>query len=315
MRKPLDGAATATMISLCLIWGAQQVALKSIATDVHPTMQIVIRSVVAGGLVWLVARMFLRERWLPDVWHRSGFIVAMFFAVGWFFATQGLRWTSASHMIVFTYTSPLFAAIGLHLRLPEERMSAGQWGGMLLAFSGLAITFLSPREGDASIDPVRGLLGDFLGVCAGACWGSATVAVRTSRMSEAPASQVLFYQMVGAVILLGPIAWVTGNATLTLTPLVVASLSFQTLIVSFASYLVWFWMLRRYLAARMGGMSLLTPLFGVLLGAMLLGEQTSFRFLLGAAATVVGLVLINRRGIRVIPVSQSGSNPSDSRAP
>ncbi|MNJ68631.1 hypothetical protein D3C77_648970 [compost metagenome] len=53
----------------------------------------------------------------------------------------------------------------------------------------------------------------------------------------------------------------------------------------------------------MGGMSLLTPLFGVLLGSLLLGEQTSARFLLGAAATVVGLVMINIRGVPVIPTA------------
>ncbi|MNN44326.1 EamA-like transporter family protein [compost metagenome] len=182
-------------------------------------------------------------------------------------------------------------------------MSSGQWAGMLLAFSGLAITFLSPRHAQDGIDTMQGLLGDFFGICAGACWGAATVAVRTSRMSEAPATQVLFYQMVGAVILLGPIAWIAGHTDLTLTPLAIASLSFQTLVVSFGSYLIWFWMLRRYLAARMGGMSLLTPLFGVLLGSLLLGEQTSARFLLGAAATVVGLVMINIRGVPVIPTA------------
>lgn len=293
MRKSVDGAATAVMVLLCLIWGAQQVAIKAVASDITPIMQIVIRSGVAAALVWLIGKWIMREEWLPNVWRRAGLVVAVLFAAEFLLVAQGLRWTSASHMAVFLYTAPLFAAIGLHLRLPEERLSAIQWLGMSLAFAGIAITFLMPRDGVAvHLAFTDSLLGDLLGLCAGASWGFTTVAVRTSRLSEA-ATQTLFYQLAGAFLFLLPLSLLLGQHAVTFSTNALASLIFQTLIVSVASYLIWFWMLRRYFAARLGVLAFMSPLFGVLMGYLWLGEQTSFGFLLGASLTIVGLLVVN----------------------
>ncbi|MBD8617018.1 DMT family transporter [Pseudomonas putida] len=294
MRKSVDGTATAVMVLLCLIWGAQQVAMKAVAGDIAPIMQIAVRSGVAAILVWLIGKWIMRESWLPGVWCRSGLVVAVLFAGEFLFVAEGLRWTSASHMAVFLYTAPLFAAIGLHLRLPEERLGAPQWFGMSLAFAGIAITFLMPRDGTAiQMDSANSLLGDLLGLCAGATWGFTTVAVRTSRLSEAPATQTLFYQLAGAFLLLLPLSLLAGPSSMSFSSGAVASLLFQTLIVSVASYLIWFWMLRRYLAARLGVLAFMSPLFGVLMGHLWLKEQTSFGFLLGASLTIVGLLVVN----------------------
>ncbi|EFQ63139.1 DMT family transporter [Pseudomonas poae] len=294
MRKSVDGAATAVMVLLCLIWGAQQVAMKAVAGDIAPIMQVAFRSGVAACLVWLIGKWIMREVWLPNIWCRSGLVVAVLFAAEFLFVAQGLRWTSASHMAVFLYTAPLFAAIGLHLRLPEERLSSLQWLGMSLAFAGIAITFLMPRDGVATqLAITDSLLGDLLGLCAGAAWGFTTVAVRTSRLSEAPATQTLFYQLAGAFLLLLPLSLLAGQSPMIFSNGAVASLVFQTLIVSVASYLIWFWMLRRYLAARLGVLAFMSPLFGVFMGHLWLGEQTSFGFLLGASLTIVGLLVVN----------------------
>lgn len=282
------------MVLLCLIWGGQQVAMKAVAGDIAPVMQVAVRSGVAAALVWLTGKWIMRELWLPRVWYRSGLVVAVLFAGEFLFIAQGLRWTSASHMAVFLYTAPLFAAIGLHLRLPEERLSAIQWLGMSLAFAGIAITFLMPRDGTAIQSAnAHSLLGDLLGLCAGATWGFTTVAVRTSRLSEAPATQTLFYQLAGAFLVLLPLSLLTGQSAMIFSTDAVASLLFQTLIVSVASYLIWFWMLRRYLAARLGVLAFMSPLFGVLLGYLWLAERTSFGFLLGAGLTIVGLLVVN----------------------
>ncbi|MBX7276742.1 hypothetical protein K2E96_18890 [Pseudomonas sp. ERGC3:05] len=52
-------------------------------------------------------------------------------------------------------------------------------------------------------------------------------------------------------------------------------------------------MLRRYLAARLGVMAFMTPLFGVLMGYLLLDEHTTLGFLRGAGLTVAGLLMVN----------------------
>ena len=123
-----------------------------------------------------------------------------------------------------------------------------------------------------------------------------TVVVRVTRMAALPASQTLIYQLaVGAAWLLLA-SFLFGQTEFRMTPLVWASLAFQSVFVSFLSYLVWFWLLRKYLASRLGVFSFLTPLFGLVLGAWLLGEPVGAGFLGGTLLVVSGVVLLSGYG-------------------
>jgi drug/metabolite transporter (DMT)-like permease len=62
---------------------------------------------------------------------------------------------------------------------------------------------------------------------------------------------------------------------------------------SFVSLLVWFWLLRHYLASRLGVLTFLTPVIGVVLGAVMLGEQLEAQFILGAAVVLLGITTVS----------------------
>ncbi|MCW2311198.1 EamA family transporter [Rhodoferax antarcticus] len=68
------------------------------------------------------------------------------------------------------------------------------------------------------------------------------------------------------------------------------------MLVSFASFLTWFWLLRHYLAARLGVFSFLTALFGMGFGVWLLGEPLEPRFVLGATLVLAGVMLVSSHG-------------------
>ena len=294
-RQALDTKAITLMLVLCAIWGMQQVVLKATATDISPIMQIALRSGVAAVLVGLVMWWRKERMSLSDGTLRPGLLVGMLIGLEFLLVAEGLRHTTASHMVVFLYTAPMFAALGLHWRLPAERLGLLQWLGIALAFGGIAFAFLG-RSSPASGVPGNVLWGDFLGLMGGVAWAATTVVVRSSTLSKAPATQTLLYQLVGAFVLLLAGALVTGQARFNPTPQVWASLVFHSLVVSFASFLVWFWLLRHYLASRLGVFSFLTPLFGIVFGAWLLNEPIEASFLLGAVPVMVGIVLVSGAG-------------------
>ena len=66
-------------------------------------------------------------------------------------------------------------------------------------------------------------------------------------------------------------------------------------IVTFASYLLWFWLVRHYPATRLSSFTMLTPVFGLLLGAVLLGEPVTGRLLFALATVAAGIFLVNRK--------------------
>ena len=163
-RIPLDGKATVLMLLLCTIWGLQQIALKAAAPDMAPILQIGLRSGVAAILVGL----FLRFKGLSLLPERSalpaGVLAGALFSLEYLLAGEGLRHTSAAHMSVMLYTAPVFAALGLHFRIPEERLNPIQWSGILVAFGGVVIMFYDPASAGPSVNDM--IWGDFLGLLA-----------------------------------------------------------------------------------------------------------------------------------------------------
>ncbi len=294
-RQPLDGRAVAIMLVLCLLWAMQQIALKATAEDFSPVLQIALRSAVAAACVWLYMRYRGERMEFADGIWKPGMVIGLLFGLEYLLVGEGLRLTSAAHIVVFLYTAPIFAALGLHWKLPSERLAPRQWLGIALAFVGIAVAFVV-RDGSAPQgDLARMVLGDLLGLLGGLAWGATTVVIRATPLSSLSASQTLMYQLLGAFALLLPSAFLLGQTTFNPTPFVLAEFAFQCVIVSFASFLVWFWLLRHYLASRLGVFSFLTPLFGVLLGAWLLGEQIEPSFVVGAGMVLAGIVLVSRR--------------------
>ena len=290
--KPLDTQAVALMLLLCTIWALQQIAVKAGAVDMAPLLQIGLRSGASAVLLALLM-IYRGERvsWRDGAW-RPGALAGALFGLEFLVVGEGLRHTSASHMVVFLYTAPIFAALGLHWRLRAERLQPLQWAGIAVAFGGIAWAFLGRGATGAAVGD-NPLLGDALGLLGGAAWGATTVAIRCSRLSSAPATETLLYQLVGGCVLALAGAVAFGQTAFTLTPRLLGNLAFQIVVVSFASYLAWCWLLRRYLASRLGVFSFLTPLIGVGLGVALLGEPLEPAFVQGALLVLAGIVLVS----------------------
>lgn len=293
-RLPLDALATGSMLLLCVCWGFQQIAIKLVADDVAPIMQIGLRSTFAALVLAVVVWRKEGVRAFTDGTALPGLIVGLLFAGEFLFVAQGLVYTTASHMSVFLYTAPIFAALGLHWLLPEERMKPLQWVGVAIAFGGIAVAFLGKGGGQASHAGASNmLLGDAMGLLAGLLWGATTVAIRKTSLSEAAPAKTLFYQMAVACIGLLAFAAATGHAGFRYTPAAVASVAFQSVVVALTSYLVWFWLLRRYLASRLSILSFMTPLFGVSFGVLILDEPLDAGFVAGAVMVLGGITLVS----------------------
>lgn len=286
----LDARAIGVMTLLCLVWGLQQVSLKAIAGQASPMLVVALRSLVA--LVLLALLMRHRGEGLSPARRAPGVVIGLLFALEYLLVSEALRRTHASHVIVFLYTAPIFAALGLHGRLAAERLAALQWGGIGLAFAGIALAFLGGWGGAAPGASDSVLLGDALALLGGVAWGATTVTIRCTSLAAAPATEMLLYQLLGAFVVLLPGAWLSGQWHFEPTLVVWSHLAFQSLVVSFASFLTWCWLLRCYLASQLGVFSFLTPLFGMVLGVLLLNEALEPQFIAGSGLVLAGIALV-----------------------
>ena len=279
------------MVLLTALWGFQQVTIKWIAADVSLVAQAAVRSIVATALLLVWARMQGTALFTRDGTLMAGIAAGLLFAFEFVFIYGGLGHTNASRMSVFVYLAPPLTALGLHFLVRGERLALQQWLGVALAFAGLVLAF---AEGFSSGGNTW--LGDLCGIVAAVLWAATTVLIRATSLARASAAKTLFYQLAVSAAVLPLASFLLGEKGITgINGLVLASLAYQGVIVAFATYLAWFWLLTRYLATRLSVLSFLTPLFGMLSGVVFLSEPLSAHFAAAALLIAAGIALVNFR--------------------
>ncbi len=312
-KTALDTLAVVSLVVCCALWGVNQVAVKLALAEVPPLMQAALRSLGAALLVFVWSAWRGVALWRRDGTLRGGLLAGALFAAEFACIFVGLQFTSASRMAVFIYLAPFVVALGMPFIARAERLSVLQMSGLLAAFGGVAYAlaegFTRPAAG-----PLQ-WLGDLLGVVAAVLWGATTLAIRGSALAKAPAEKTLLYQLAVSGVLLALAVPLAGEPwPVRLSGQVVGLLLFQIVIVTFASYLLWFWLIAHYPATPLAAFTLLTPVFGLLAGAMLLGEPVTTRLLIALAAVVAGIYIVNRpRGWRWPPRRSGAGDQSGVR--
>lgn len=289
-KRALDGRAVATVMTLCFLWGLSQVSIKVANAGVSPIFQAAVRSVIAASLVALWAR----ARGLPLI-HRDrtlvhGLAIGALFGTEFVFVYLGLFYTTASHAVIFLYTAPLFVALGAHWLLPAEPLTGRKGLGLLLAFAGVLATFWDSLQSPTQLQ----LLGDLFSLVAGFLWAATSLYLKRIVRASMTPSQMLFYQLgFSAVQLSAMTCLLESQQVVGLTPLVVGSIAYQGIVVAFASYLAWFWLIQVYPVSSVSAFTFFTPIFGILLGGLLLQEPLTARLLVGGGLVTSGMVLVN----------------------
>jgi drug/metabolite transporter (DMT)-like permease len=296
-RARLDLRAVVLLTFLCLLWGLQQVAIKeALDQGLPPALQAGLRSALSAVClaVWTgarhgpatVARMFR-----PDAMLLPGLLMGLIFSVEFLLLYGGMTRTSASRGVLFLYTSPFFVALGVHLFVPAERLGLRQVAGLACAFLGVAIAVLEGLRG------ARGsLIGDAMITGTAILWASLTVCVRAvPALRRSPPERVLMFQLgISAVVLL-VVAAMRGElpALASATWAAYAVMVYQSVVIAFATYLLWYWLMTIYPASKLAAFSFLTPIFGMLAGVVLLHDALSAGLLVAMGFVAAGLYLVN----------------------
>ena len=290
-RTHLDSSAMILMVLLCAAWGLQQVTIKVANEGISPVWQGSLRSIGAVILVWAWAahkglRLFDRDGSLGP-----GLLAGVLFAGEFAFIYWGLTYTSASRGVVFLYTAPFMIALGAHWFLPGEKLRPLQWLGLAFAFAGVVSIFAE----SLGLPTRNQLIGDSMLFLAAVLWAATTLIIKGSRLTKVSPAKTLFYQLAASALVLPVVSVALGEpGIVALTPLVLACLAYQIVVVAFASYLAWFWLVAHYPAGRLAAFSFLTPLFGVLAGALLLSEKVTAALAIALALVAAGIWLVNR---------------------
>jgi drug/metabolite transporter (DMT)-like permease len=292
----LDAFGSAATLVLCALWALGNVAIKVTNAGISPAFQSGLRSLGALALLFLWSILRKNSLFSRDGTLAVGIAAGAMFAAEFALIYWALVYTDVARGLIILYTAPFFVAIGAHFFVPGELLHRRQSVGLLAAFAGIVVAFWD----GLTLPSWRALIGDSMMLGAAALWGATTVLVKGSALARIDPAKTLAYQLAVSGVALTAGALLLGERGIfDPTPLVVYSLLFQIVIVAFASYLVWFALIRIYPASTLSAFTFLTPLFALLFGAILLGERVSVALVVSLVFVAFGIWLVNRPRVPV----------------
>ena len=278
-------ADTARLLLLAAIWGASFLFMRIAAPVLGPVLTAELRTLIAGiALAAYFAATGFNPEWRR--WGRHYVIVGIVSSAVpfllWAYAALNL---SAGLLSVLNATSPMFGALCSALLL-GERLSARRILGLAVGVVGVALV-TQPA-------PVAEL--HYRALCAAIfaafCYG--LIATYIKRWASAvPSRGMAVGSQLAAGILLIPFIplWPPAAAP---GPLVVGSILALGLVCTAVAYVLYFRLIADLGAT--GGLTVtyLIPVFGVLWGAVFLGEAVTLTMLAGGALVIVGTVFVLR---------------------
>ncbi|WP_430694975.1 DMT family transporter [Mesorhizobium montanum] len=282
-------AAAIIMVGLTFSWGLNYVAAKISYAGYDPVFVSIARSVLGGLCVLGWCRLRGIKLFEADATLGAGIVVGVLFGVEFLCLYIGLEYTTVARNTLLVNIMPFWVLIGGHFLL-GERINARKLAGLMLAFCGLVAVFSDGIVGgnDAT------LTGDLLSLGSGILWATTSIVIKRSKLVETSAEKLLLYQLAGAAIVGVLVMPFAGPPIRAVAALPTAALLFQSFYIVAFTYVLWFWLLTRYPAAGLSSFAFLSPVFGVLCGAVILGEPPTIRIFVALGLIAAGLIIVNR---------------------
>lgn len=297
-KRLLEGGGAA-MIGLVLInvfWGASSIATKETLLQLSAVEIVTVRFAIALAAVFLIALAFDREALRVSASDVPLLVFLSVAGVSLQFILQvtALVYTTATNFSLLFNLSAFFIMI-FGVMFLGERLEKKHLAGAGIAFAGVALIVSGGGFGISAAH----LPGDLMGLASAVLFGVYSTVAKQAAGRLRPLTLLVYTFFFGVLGLLPAYVFATPRTPLTsLSPLSWASLLFLALCCSVVAFLVYNHGIGRLRASQAAITIYVTPLAGVTLAVLLLGEALTVFTLAGAALIMAGLY-----------ATQAGSRP------
>jgi len=286
----LDVKAFILLLVITLVWGFNHPSIKYANQGIAPVFASTLRSLIAA-MCGVMYCLWKKERiFHTDINLLHGVVVGLLFGSDFACLYFGLLYTDAARSIIFLYTAPFIVAAGAHFVLKGDRLTLLKTLGLVVAFMGVLLVF---QGRPATAKPTM-FIGDILEIAAACFWAATTLYIKRFMTSTVQPIHTLLYQLVFSIpILLAVSLILEPRWIIALNPSIIVCILFQSVIVAFVTYLVWFRLIHGYSVSRLSAFTFLTPIFGVLAGVIFLDEELTGSLMMGLPMVCAGIFLVN----------------------
>jgi drug/metabolite transporter (DMT)-like permease len=289
VRRSSDAIGIVAAVTYVFLWASAFVPSRILARSAPPLSILSMRFLFAGGLLLVGARAVrLSIPRDPDAWLQIFLLGVGSNAVYLGCNYEALRRMSAGMGSIIASTNPLIMAIVAPFAL-REPLTVRKIAGLLLGFGGVVIA-MHARTGTQEAR-IHDVLLSFTGVCS---FVASNILYKRMRLRPHPVVLNGGQLFCAGVALVPAALLIEGVPRIDWTPAVTVSLAYLVVVLSVGASMLWFWILHHGEASRVSAYFFLTPVFGLLIGAALLGERLVWLDAAALAIIAAGLWLVAR---------------------
>jgi drug/metabolite transporter (DMT)-like permease len=269
------------MMAVTAGWGACFVAIRYGLPDAPLLWFAALRALLAGAALLTVGCLTRRPAPPRASWLAIAVLGLVNVSVAFAAMFAGTAGVSSGVAAVLANAQPLLIVLPAWV-LFRERPTARILAGLGVGFAGLIVA-AAPAGAGAS--------GALLSLGAAAAITAGTLLAR--RLSGVDVVMLSGWQfLLGGLLLAGWAGAVEGAPNISWTPRFTLALLFLALIGTAVTYLIWFSELQRAPLVSLSAWTMLTPVFGVALGWLLLGDRLSVQQGVGVGLVLAALPII-----------------------
>ena len=282
------------------VWGTTFVWTKLLINNgLSPAQIFTLRFVIAYVMLTTYSLASGKHKWMSHNWRDELTMVALGVTGGsMYFLTENesLRFTTATNTSLIVCSCPLFATLIIGLFYKTDRFTPRQVAGSVTALVGMAIVVLNGHF-VLRLSPV----GDALAFGACLCWAAYSLLMKPV-MTRYPAlfitRKVFFYGILTILpyYLVVP-GWPSWNVVM--KPEVAVNLLFLGCVASGLCYLSWSWCMARLGAVSCTNWVYFNPITTIMAAWVILDEQITAYFLIGAVAIIAGLAMMEIKNFKI----------------
>ncbi len=282
--------AAALTVFICILFGANPVAIKFCLTGIGSFTAAGIRFTIAAVVIFIWARLKKIPLKLNQKQLGQMSIVSAIFVVQLSCFYLGLSKTTASHGALIANVLPFFVLILAHFFIPGDRISLKKGIGITLGFMGVLFLFFDEQGLTGDLKK-----GDLIVLIAVMLWSSSAIFVKRI-ISEYNVVQITIYPMIFGIpfFFIGGLLW-DDQMIRFINPTIIKSILYQSVVSASFGFIVWNSLLQKFGATALHSFIFIMPLAGVLFGVLLLDETITPHLIISIIFIVTGVIIVNLR--------------------
>jgi len=286
-RKNLSFRAASLDLFLSFLWGGHPTALKVAIPYAPPIRQGWMRFVVSAVVILFWAR-YKKISLIPTKAEIKPLVqLGFLFSVQLLFLNIGISKTSVSSSVILNSTYPIWVITLGHFFIKGDNFTFLKFSGVMIAYLGIIITYFD-SFGNSSF-----LLGNSFCLASGFLLGVRTIFLAKGSESIAPLKLLMAQAFFGSIIFI-MLSIIFEGDPYKFSLILLISILYQGAIVAGFNFIANIWLLKNYKPSQVTVIHLSQPIFGILIGYVVLGENIGLLVLLGAAFVILGSILVRK---------------------